>query len=140
MTLYRKSKMKVSMLAVIILATAVVGLGWYVLIRKPGESTDAGMLNSKEVLTVNQVCGNPEKLPGQIKILGVVSRIEEDQTLFGLIDKAEGLSRLGGQCSDCLLPVSWDIEARIVKAVEATGLAEHIPMDMRIGEAGVAVA
>jgi hypothetical protein len=100
--------MHVSTLAVILLATVAIGIGGYVLMRKPGEPPDADMPNSNGAFTVKQVCDNPEKLPKQIKILGVVSQIEEDQALFGLVDKAEGLSCLGGQCSDCLLPVSWD--------------------------------
>ena len=100
--------MKVSTVLIVLVAAAAVGLGWYVSVQRPDEPIESERSSADGVLTVKQVCDNPEKFPEQIKILGVVSQIEEDQALFGVVDKAEGLSCLGGQCSDCLLPVSWD--------------------------------
>jgi hypothetical protein len=108
MALYGKSGTKVATLVIILLAAVAVGFGWHVLVQRSSEEVEAHMPNSSGVLTVKQVSERPEGFAGQIKILGVVSQIEKDQALIGLVDKAEGLSCLGGECSDCLLPVSWD--------------------------------
>ncbi len=130
--------MKARTLAIILVATGAVGLGGYVLVRKPGEPTEADMPNSSGVLTVKQVCDKPEKFPEQIKILGVVSQVEEDQALFGLVDKTEGLSYLADECSDCLMPVSWNGPMpQIGQTITVTGRIEKSPQGLVVAASKV---
>ncbi len=100
--------MKVSTVLIILVAAAAVGLGWYGLVQKPNEAAEFQLPRIDGVLTVKQVSEHPGKFTGQIRILGIVSQVEQEQALFGLVDKAEGFSCLPGECSDCLVPVSWD--------------------------------
>jgi hypothetical protein len=117
--------MKVITVLVILVAVVAVGLGWYVVVRKPNEPSESDLPKIEGVLTVKQVSEHPEKVPGQIRILGVVSQIEEDQALFGLVDETEGFSCLPEECSDCLVPVSWDgLMPEIGQTVIVTGQIE----------------
>ncbi len=99
--------MKTSRVGIILVVAVAVGLGWYWLVRRPNAGSESQRGGIDGVLTVKQVYDNPEEIAGEIKVLGIVSQVEQEEGLFGLVDEGEGLSCVGGQCSSCLLPVLW---------------------------------
>ena len=123
--------MKVSTVLIILVAAAAVGLGWYVSVQKSDEPIESELPSTDGVLTVKQVSEHPGKFTGQIRILGIVSQVEKEQALFGLVDKAEGFSCLPGECSDCLVPVSWDGPMpEIGQTIIVTGRVETSPQGL----------